>query len=643
LWTPLDRASRHWFVDAARGSDQGTGARDSPWQTVRNALKQLQPGDTLCLRGGTYYERLAIRVAGEKDRPITIRSYPGELAILDGGYREFNDQPATSWEPCPAGPAGEYRSVRTCPGLAEDSGVDQPHEKNPSHARLRLGPAPKEDELLGVFRGIHGSGYFSSAVKVLGNFADSMVPLHGYYNRADLPPDDSQVARRPPEYHGPGLWYNLQSRRIHARLEHTQFAHLGDKNYRGVTDPRQVSLVIGGPRVVVHVEGSRHLRLQGLVLRGTRSRTLNIESSSHIELDHLTIYGGAPALQIRSVDGLRLRHSALRGLCAPWSSRSSEKYHGIAAYLFIADGSAPPCRNVEIASCELTDNHDGLILGTIDSLRFHHNYVDHFNDDGLYLTTDMPAGRDLHIYQNYLSRSLSTLAFAGDGKDQVGKEAFIYRNVFDLRAGINSPTGLTAARIWGDHGSPVWRPMRIYHNTVLLPETPWRNYYAGGLGGHMANTKRSCLNNIFYLADGTPGFHFDLGGVLLADGNLHWSSWVVEKTPGEFLSSSRLPRRGQPDWFEQSKKLYPPGWTAHDLFANPRFIHVGPGEKDRLDVGLQRNSPAIDAGVSIPSDWADPLRQHDAGKPDIGAVPAGRTLWNVGVDDRFTACGVPRS
>jgi hypothetical protein len=379
LWTPLDRASRHWFVDAARGSDQGTGARDSPWQTVRNALKQLQPGDTLCLRGGTYYERLAIRVAGEKDRPITIRSYPGELAILDGGYREFNDQPATSWEPCPAGPAGEYRSVRTCPGLAEDSGVDQPHEKNPSHARLRLGPAPKEDELLGVFRGIHGSGYFSSAVKVLGNFADSMVPLHGYYNRADLPPDDSQVARRPPEYHGPGLWYNLQSRRIHARLEHTQFAHLGDKNYRGVTDPRQVSLVIGGPRVVVHVEGSRHLRLQGLVLRGTRSRTLNIESSSHIELDHLTIYGGAPALQIRSVDGLRLRHSALRGLCAPWSSRSSEKYHGIAAYLFIADGSAPPCRNVEIASCELTDNHDGLILGTIDSLRFHHNYVDHFN------------------------------------------------------------------------------------------------------------------------------------------------------------------------------------------------------------------------------------------------------------------------
>jgi hypothetical protein len=185
--------------------------------------------------------------------------------------------------------------------------------------------------------------------------------------------------------------------------------------------------------------------------------------------------------------------------------------------------------------------------------------------------------------------------------------------------------------------------MRIYHNTVLLPETPWRNYYAGGLGGHMANTKRSCLNNIFYLADGTPGFHFDLGGVLLADGNLHWSSWVVEKTPGEFLSSSRLPRRGQPDWFEQSKKLYPPGWTAHDLFANPRFIHVGPGEKDRLDVGLQRNSPAIDAGVSIPSDWADPLRQHDAGKPDIGAVPAGRTLWNVGVDDRFTACGVPRS
>jgi hypothetical protein len=346
-------------------------------------------------------------------------------------------------------------------------------------------------------------------------------------------------------------------------------------------------------------------------------------------------------LQIRSVDGLRVRHSALRGLCAPWSSRTSEKYHGISCYLFVADGTSPPNRDVEIASCELTDNHDGLVIGTINGLRFHHNYFDNFNDDGLYLTIDMPAGRDVHVYQNYLSRSLSTLAFAGTGKDQGGKEAHLYRNVFDLRAGINSPAGFTPARLCGDHGSPVWKPLRFYHNTVLLPEAPWRNYYAGGLARGVAGTKRSLLNNIFYFAKGTPGFAFDLGGELLADGNLHWGSGVAEKAPGEFLARARIPARKRPNWFEQSKKSYPPGWTAHDVFGDPRFVRVGPAEGVGTDLGLRPDSPAIDAGVAVPKDWADPVRGHDPGKPDIGALPAGLRAWNAGIDGRFTASGAP--
>src|SRR5207302_5091618 len=133
------------------------------------------------------------------------------------------------------------------------------------------------------------------------------------------------------------------------------------------------------------LEGCMHLRLRDLVIRGSRSRTLNVEGGRDIAVDHVTVYGGAPALQLRSVDGFRLTHSALRGLCAPWSSRTSEKYHGISCYLFVADGTAPRNSDMEIAWCEVTDNHDGLILGSVEDLRFHHNYFDNFNDDGLYL------------------------------------------------------------------------------------------------------------------------------------------------------------------------------------------------------------------------------------------------------------------
>jgi len=52
----------------------------------------IRPGDTICIRGGTYTAftdptSLAFHVilAGTPSAPITIRSYPGERAIIDGG------------------------------------------------------------------------------------------------------------------------------------------------------------------------------------------------------------------------------------------------------------------------------------------------------------------------------------------------------------------------------------------------------------------------------------------------------------------------------------------------------------------------------------------------------------------------------
>src|SRR2546423_1593971 len=136
-------------------------------------------------------------------------------------------------EPNSRGRLLESPPARRPPELAEAAGVVPGPETNPEHPRRRSGPPAKPDDKLGAVRGIYGSGYFSCAVKVLGNFADSMVPLHGYPNRADLPPDDPQVKRRPPEDFGPGLWYDMKSARVHVRLGHTNYPHLGERNYRG--------------------------------------------------------------------------------------------------------------------------------------------------------------------------------------------------------------------------------------------------------------------------------------------------------------------------------------------------------------------------------------------------------------------------
>src|SRR5262249_45709637 len=104
------------YVDAAKGSDQHDGSEARPWRSVSHAVKQLHPGDTLYLRGGTYYEHVTVTNSGTADQPITIRSYPNELAILDGGLREFFKEPAQAWEPVPGGADGECRSTKTYPG-----------------------------------------------------------------------------------------------------------------------------------------------------------------------------------------------------------------------------------------------------------------------------------------------------------------------------------------------------------------------------------------------------------------------------------------------------------------------------------------------------------------------------------------------
>src|SRR5262245_38951157 len=55
LVKPLTQG-RHYFVHPVEGNDTATGSEVSPWKTIAHATEQLQPGDTLCLRGGVYYE-----------------------------------------------------------------------------------------------------------------------------------------------------------------------------------------------------------------------------------------------------------------------------------------------------------------------------------------------------------------------------------------------------------------------------------------------------------------------------------------------------------------------------------------------------------------------------------------------------------
>src|SRR4051812_21852730 len=66
------------------GSASGAGELSDPWDlaTALAHPASVQPGDTIWLRGGVYRGTFASRLEGSPSRPIVVRQYPGERAVI---------------------------------------------------------------------------------------------------------------------------------------------------------------------------------------------------------------------------------------------------------------------------------------------------------------------------------------------------------------------------------------------------------------------------------------------------------------------------------------------------------------------------------------------------------------------------------
>ncbi len=69
---------------STHGSDSNNGSAPSTaLRNIATALQRVQPGETIYVEGGTYYEHLVTSVAGAPGQVITLTSYNG-TAIVDG-------------------------------------------------------------------------------------------------------------------------------------------------------------------------------------------------------------------------------------------------------------------------------------------------------------------------------------------------------------------------------------------------------------------------------------------------------------------------------------------------------------------------------------------------------------------------------
>ncbi len=93
------------FYVSTAGNDENNGDLNSPWNTWQKGFSSLKAGDTLYIRGGTYFSTglpgggyfQSVYISGKlgtKEKPFKVFAYPGETPVLDlsnltGNNRRF--------------------------------------------------------------------------------------------------------------------------------------------------------------------------------------------------------------------------------------------------------------------------------------------------------------------------------------------------------------------------------------------------------------------------------------------------------------------------------------------------------------------------------------------------------------------------
>ena len=83
-------SANEYYVDVNTGKDSGSGTASSPFATIQHAADIVQPGDTVIIRPGIYYENIQLETNGTKEAPIVFKaeSFVRDSVIVTGADRD---------------------------------------------------------------------------------------------------------------------------------------------------------------------------------------------------------------------------------------------------------------------------------------------------------------------------------------------------------------------------------------------------------------------------------------------------------------------------------------------------------------------------------------------------------------------------
>ena len=145
------------------------------------------------------------------------------------------------------------------------------------------------------------------------------------------------------------------------------------------------------------------------------------------------------------------------------------------------------------------------------------------------------------------------------------------------------------------------------------------------LGAVRPDHPRQAFNNLFVHLERLPAFTPPIADLPIeADGNLYWTPGTSEQAAAAYFQKYR-----QSKDYAARKEKTPNGVSERSLVADPRFA-IPDLNSDAFDFRLSDDSPAVNSGVRLPTDWPDPLRELDKDGPDRGAIPLGGGPLEVG-------------
>jgi len=536
LPTPYPTPTTGYHV-SPDGSDSNSGTLNSPWKTVAYALTKLSPGDTLYLRGGTYYQSgISTSLQGTASAPITIASYPGERAVIDGALPYFASAPNTEWE-LVNDAIKLYRSKRT---------------------------------------------FSSTTVRAWLLDYDSQIVQ--YAAAANLESTNyGPVSGTTPLYIGPGLQRRSDGR-IYIRLQYNP-NDLTDAKGNALqpvpvdTDPGNNRIAVYSASTLMKLRGAAYLNFKDLTL--AHAVTLLDASDSHdIEISNSRFDYGTYGINARSaVSEFNVHDSEFNNGFPPytyWTDVKNTSRESAEAYPeFQSDAITGYPTAFRIERNLFRDSLDGIHLkdGVKDTVVLNNSFI-RMHDDAMEIWTGVS---NVEVSQNMFWHVGSGVSI--DPSSATPGPVYIHHNVIDnsayQRGGREGNYRQSDWPVWtvidpiAKHGSgspASW--WRIYQNTIVTRRSGYDGH--GTVEKIVPSSEKYVYNNIFYALDDRIIFRDDLASSgAYYDGNV-----VYRQTRGTSPLFVRFGDGADYDSLADFRRASGTDWERNGLEIDPGFTLV---------------------------------------------------------------------